>query len=99
MAVFLGRNFSKCLACERNGVMEIDPANISFGFDRSTDEQSLRCFLKQFASEDMLDVIIPRLRDDEILSLVHSISGLMRNHLSEKEYHRLFFNGGQDANL
>ncbi len=72
--------------------MDLDPSNISFGFDRSTDEQSLHCFMQQFASAEMLRVLIPRLKDEEIIALVNSLTGLMRVHLSEKEYHRLFFN-------
>ncbi len=66
------------------------PAAIVFGFDRATDEQSLRLFLQRFTDKELLDVLLPRLQNNEISATVDSLTGIMRKHLSEKEYHRLF---------
>jgi len=66
------------------------PEAISFGFDRPTDEKSLALFLSCFADKQLLDTLLPRLADEEILEVVDFISRLMHKHLSEKEYHRLF---------
>jgi hypothetical protein len=63
---------------------------ISFGFDRPTDEKSLALFLACFADQKLLDTLLPRLADDEILAIVDYISGMMHKHLSEEEYHALF---------
>jgi len=63
---------------------------ISFGFDRSTDERSLALFLSCFADQQLLDTLLPRLADEEILQVVDFITGLMQKHLSEEEYHKLF---------
>ena len=63
---------------------------ISFGFDRSTDERSLALFLSCFADRQLLDTLLPRLADQEILQVVDFITGLMQKHLSEEEYHKLF---------
>ena len=63
---------------------------ISFGFDRSTDERSLALFLSCFADQQLLDTLLPRLADQEILQVVDFITGLMQKHLSEEEYHKLF---------
>ena len=63
---------------------------ISFGFDRSTDEKSLALFLSCFADQQLLDTLLPRLADEEILQVVDFITGLMQKHLSEEEYHKLF---------
>ena len=63
---------------------------ISFGFDRATDEKSLALFLECFVDRQLLDTLLPRLSDDEILEIVDSLSRIMHKHLSEKEYHRLF---------
>jgi len=63
---------------------------ISFGFDRSTDERSLALFLSCFADQQLLDTLLPRLADQEILQVVDFITELMQKHLSEKEYHKLF---------
>ena len=63
---------------------------IVFGFDRKTDERSLASFISLFSNSRLLDVLIPRMTDQEILQLVDQLSTLMRRHLSEREYHRLF---------
>ena len=64
--------------------------SIMFGFDRTTDEKSLAAFLQIIANSDMLDKLIPKLKDQEIESVVDLFMGLMKNHLSKNEYHRLF---------
>lgn len=64
--------------------------NISFGWDRQSDEQSLKKFLRQFSSDQLLDTLIPRLAEAEITLVVDTLAKLMRGHLTEQEYHRLF---------
>ena len=63
---------------------------ISFGFDRPTDEKSLALFLSCFADQKLLNTLLPRLEDNEILQVVDFITGLMQKHLGEDEYHKLF---------
>jgi hypothetical protein len=76
---------------EKNNSKDTTSAEaISFGFDRSTDERSLALFLSCFADQKLLDTLLPRLEDNEILQVVDFITGLMHKHLNEKEYHRLF---------
>ena len=65
-------------------------ATICFGLDRATDERSLAAFLQRFAEPKLLEQLIPRLTEQEIAAAVDVLSGLLRQHLSEKEYHRLF---------
>jgi hypothetical protein len=38
----------------------------------------------------MCDALIPRLSEAEINELVDRLTGLMRRHFSEDEYHRFF---------
>lgn len=64
--------------------------NISFGWDRTTDERSCQAFVQRFSRPDLLSVLTPRLTDQELTALVDHLSTLMRQHLSEGEYHRLF---------
>lgn len=66
------------------------PSDISIGFNRENDEISLAAFLLRFTSPPLLDTIIPRLKDDEIRATIDFITGLMRSHLEENEYHSLF---------
>ena len=64
--------------------------SIAFGFDRKTDERSLQLFLQRFADDKLLAALVPRLQDEDIAALVDFLTGVMRKHLTEKEYHRLF---------
>ncbi|NTV13612.1 MAG: hypothetical protein HGA96_06750 [Desulfobulbaceae bacterium] len=65
-------------------------SEMAFGLDRATDERSLALFLERFARPELLAALLPRLDDREIESLLDHLSGLLKNHLSESEYHRLF---------
>ncbi|MBU0482110.1 MAG: hypothetical protein KKG47_13520 [Proteobacteria bacterium] len=64
--------------------------DIAFGFNRETDEASLQMFITRFADRELLTVLLPRLNDTDIIDIVDLLSGQMKKHLSEKEYHRLF---------
>ncbi len=61
-----------------------------FGFDRATDEKSLAVFLEKIVSPDLLAKLVPRLEDQEIDSVLQLFTGLMKKHLSKKEFHRIF---------
>ena len=61
-----------------------------FGYDRETDEKTMMYYLQKFSDDQHLETIIPRLTDDELNRLFEVLTHLMKNHLSEDEYHRLF---------
>ncbi len=67
-----------------------DPAEICFGLDRQTDEQSLAHFIRRFASPAVLETLIPRMTDAEITELLDSLTKIMGSHFKESEYHTLF---------
>jgi hypothetical protein len=69
---------------------EIDAHSIVFGFDRATDEKSLRLFLHCFTDKTLMDALLPRLDDEDIFATVDFLTRIMQKHLSEKEYHSLF---------
>jgi len=64
--------------------------DICFGLNRRTDERSLAIFLQRFAREELLTTLLPRLTDAEIVQTLDLLSGQLRAHLKEKEYHALF---------
>lgn len=64
--------------------------DISFGFDRATDERSLALFMKRVTDDALLPTLIARMSDDELVATLDFLTGLMKRHLSEKEYHGLF---------
>ena len=63
---------------------------VAFGFTREIDENSLMYFLQKFSDDDLVKTLVPRLSDDEINSCFALMSDLMRKHLNDEEYHRLF---------
>ena len=67
-----------------------DVHTIAFGFDRASDERSFELFLQQFVDKKLMETLLPRLLDEDISATVNFLTGIMRKHLSEKEYHRLF---------
>jgi hypothetical protein len=58
--------------------------------DRKSDEEALMVYLQAFSDDALMKVILPRMTDAEIDDLFTRISSLLRTHLSEPEYHRLF---------
>jgi hypothetical protein len=73
-----------------NGIPAADASTICFGLDRATDEYSMKMFLARFTAPALLEQLLPRLSDSEILAMADFLTALLRQHLSEKEYHQLF---------
>ena len=69
---------------------KIDAHQILFGLNREEDERSLTDFLQLFSEHRLTSVLIPRMTDEEIDQTVETLTAILRNHLSEKEYHALF---------
>ena len=63
---------------------------VGFGQDRETDEASLIVFLQKFSDDDLMETLRGRLDDGELDELFQLISRLLRKHLNQEEYHRLF---------
>jgi hypothetical protein len=63
---------------------------IAFGYSREDDEKSLIAFLQTFSDDDLMELLSPRLSNEEIDTLVNLLMGLLRKHLSDGEYHRHF---------
>lgn len=63
---------------------------VAFGLSREIDEKSLMYYLQKFSDDEFLQVLVPRLSDEEIEQLFELMSKVMKNHLVEDEYHQLF---------
>jgi hypothetical protein len=63
---------------------------VGFGLDRETDERTLIYYLQKFADDVHIKTLIKRLTDEEMEEMFHLLNRLMKRHLSESEYHRLF---------
>ncbi len=63
---------------------------MAFGYSREEDERSLMAFLQKFSEDDFMRLLCRRISDSEIAELVGHLTGLMKRHLSEAEYHQYF---------
>jgi len=63
---------------------------VGFGMDRSTNEKTVIYYLQKLSDDALMEKVIPRLNDDELEDLFFFASRILKAHLSEDEYHRLF---------
>ena len=63
---------------------------IGFGLDREVDENTVICYLQKFSDDALMHRLVHRLTDEELSEIFDLISRLLKKHLNEKEYHRLF---------
>jgi hypothetical protein len=63
---------------------------IAFGLSRADDERSLIALLQKFSDDGLMKLVAPRLSDHEIETLVDILTGLLKRHLSDGEYHEHF---------
>lgn len=70
--------------------MTIDPHQMCFGLNLELDRESIACFLQLMANPALTKTLATRLSSDDIQEIVHTFTGILKNNLSEDEYHRLF---------
>ncbi len=70
--------------------MKPDPSKICFGLTEDLDRQSLATFLKLSGQKEFTQLFASRLSSQEIIQFVDHFMNLLRKHLSESEYHRIF---------
>ena len=63
---------------------------MGFGADRKTDESTVICYLQKFCDDMLIEQLMPRLSDDELSEIFDLITRLLKKHLTNVEYHRLF---------
>jgi hypothetical protein len=67
---------------------------IAFGLSRADDERSITAVLQKFSDDRLMKLLAPRLSDQEIETLVNLLTGLLRRHLTDGEYHEHFLKDG-----
>ncbi len=63
---------------------------VGYGADRETDENTIIYYLQKFSDDQFMKLITKRMSDAEMLELFDLINRLLKNHLTEAEYHRHF---------
>jgi TorA maturation chaperone TorD len=67
---------------------------VGYGADRETDENTIIYYLQKFSDDRFMALITKRMTDAEMLELFNLINRLLKNHLTEAEYHSLFLKDG-----
>ena len=63
---------------------------IGFGLDRESDANTLVYYLQKISDDTLAQTLVPRLTASEREDLFDMLTRLLKTHLSEDEYHRLF---------
>lgn len=63
---------------------------LGYGMDRQTDENTVQVFLQKFSDDDLMATIIKRMSDEDLAEVFGVVGKMLKKHLSEPEYHRLF---------
>jgi hypothetical protein len=63
---------------------------IGFGLNRESDMDTVTYYLQKFSDDQLMALLRKRLTDKERQAIFDLLSGLLRKHLSEPEYHRYF---------
>jgi len=69
---------------------------VGYGADRETDENTVLYYLQKFSDDRFMAMMTKRMTDEELLELFELINRLLRKHLSESEYHKLFLKDDHD---
>ena len=63
---------------------------VGFGFNRETDEHTIIYYLQKFSDDTLMQTLVKRLSDQDMADIFDLLTRLLKTHLAEKEYHRLF---------
>ena len=63
---------------------------VGFGADRRTDESTVIYYLQKFSDDRLMQQLVGRLTDTELEEIFNLVNRLLKAHLTEPEYHRLF---------
>ena len=70
--------------------MALHPHQMCFGLNTDLDQESIACFLQLLGRQELAETLSSRLSSQEIEELVHYLTGLLKNNMTEDEYHELF---------
>lgn len=63
---------------------------LGFGWERETDEQTMICYMQMFSDDALIKTLVRRMSAEELEALHDMVNRLLKTHLSDSEYHRLF---------
>ena len=63
---------------------------VGFGFSRDVNEHTLTYYLQKFSDDQFMETIRGRMSDTDMEALFDIFTRLMKQYLTEEEYHRHF---------
>jgi hypothetical protein len=63
---------------------------VGLGFDRETDENTIIYYLQKFSDDKLMKALITRLSNEELGEFFSLMTRILKKHLKDSEYHRLF---------
>ena len=78
------------MAIHTHNFVEDYKGPVGFGFDRKTDENTIIYYLQKFSEDKLMEEVVEKLADAELDEIFSLISRLLKQYLTESEYHRLF---------
>ncbi|WP_028326002.1 hypothetical protein [Desulfatirhabdium butyrativorans] len=63
---------------------------VGFGMDRDTDQNTIIYYLQKFSDDALMQHLIRKMTQEELDEIFELINRILKAHLSEDEYHRLF---------
>jgi uncharacterized protein (DUF2225 family) len=66
----------------------------AFGMDRASDEETIIFYLQKFSDDVLMEKLVKRMTNEELNEIYSLTSRILKTHLKEDEYHRLFLKDG-----
>jgi len=63
---------------------------VGFGYDRQSNENTVQVYLQKFSDDRVMEAVLKRMTDDDLTEIFDVIGKMIKNYLTEPEYHRLF---------
>ncbi len=63
---------------------------VGFGLNRETDENTIIYYLQKFSDDELIKPLVKRMTDDELEEIFSMVTRMLKRHLTEPEYHKLF---------
>ena len=63
---------------------------VGFGLNPESDRDTVIYYLQKFSDDRLMQLLRKRISDEECEAIFNLLSGLLKKHLSEPEYHRYF---------
>ncbi|MEE9421440.1 MAG: hypothetical protein V3W43_18335 [Desulfatiglandaceae bacterium] len=69
---------------------------VGFGLSREVDEYTLTYYLQRFSEDALMALIRGRMSQEDMEELFNLITRLMKQYLTEEEYHKHFLKDDQE---